>query len=103
MIYVSIEHESLRLRMEQTCREMLDQKDLPGGWNKISRSLIRLLFGRPASFYFYMEMNAEITIQKSDGQSMNLSGTAQYELLSLNDHPTRFEDLLRKNLHRFVR
>ena len=80
---------------------MIEKKDLLGGINPCLKLLIRFIFGKPA--YYYMLTDAKVTITNINGDIENLNGSAFYELLILNEHPTRFEDWLRKTLHKHIK
>lgn len=89
------------IKLDLKLKEIIAKKDLLVGIDTLSKSLIRLFFGKPASYYMITE--AKFTISNINGDTENLKGSAFYELMILNNRPTHFEDYLRKTLHKMIR
>jgi hypothetical protein len=100
-IIVELKHKDGSVRLKIKLREVIDKKEILGDLHFLARSLIGLFFGNPFSCYAMAE--TEITINGFSADSKNVNCNGLYELLVLNDRPTRFEDCLRKILHMTIK
>jgi hypothetical protein len=100
-ISVELIQENEIITLDIKLIKRINKADLLEGINRAARSLIRFIFGKPASYYMLTE--AEITFSGKNTDTRRITGPLFYELLILNDHPTHFEDCLRKKLHKMIR
>ena len=100
-ILVELLQNDIRINWDLKLKEIIDKQDLLAGINTVLKSLIRFIFGKPASYYMLMDSKINISVQNEELE--DIKGIALYELLVLNNCPTRFEDYLRKLLHRKIK
>jgi len=100
-LLVELKQTDIRINLDLAVKEMIDKKDLLEGIGPLAKSLIRFIFGKPASYY--MLTAAKMTISNQNGDTQTFKGSAFYELFILNNRPTHFEDFLRKILHKLVK
>ena len=94
IIVESIQENIPFIRMELTVREIIKRRDLLDGLDSFTRSLIRLIFGKPASYYILTD--AKVFIPVEGGGTKKLEGPAFYELFVIDEHAPSFADWVRR-------
>jgi len=89
----SIQEDNPFIRMELTVKEIIEKIDPLDGLDSFTRSLIRLIFGKPASFYIMTD--AKVFIHVEGGETKTLEGPAFYELFVIDEHAPSFSDWVR--------
>ena len=83
------------------CKQIIKKTDVLEGLHPFIKFFVRKIIGKPAIYFVKYVGKIEI-ITKSNPIEKH-EDHMLYECLILNDHPTRFEDGLRRILHKKIK
>lgn len=100
-IKVELRNNSIDLQATFQTDQYLEKINYINRLKFIQRKVIRLFFGNPCAAY--CTTNTELILKMPEKTKINIKGNGFYGIFSLNESPGKFEDWLRKNIHKNIR